>query len=73
MREHGFSEDALEKKLSQSKISYVIPTLVDQPANTCDKTKKHLTVTKPFDLQTAKRIRTQLEDEISEYEYEPLT
>lgn len=73
MREHGYSEDALEKKLSQSKIAYVIPALGDQPANSCEKSKKHLTVTKPFDLQTAKRIRAQIDEEISDQEYEPLT
>jgi hypothetical protein len=37
MREHGYSEDALEKKLSQSKLSYVIPALGEQAPDKCEK------------------------------------
>lgn len=72
MREHGFSEDALEKKLSQTKVSYVIPAL-GEPADKNEKAKKQLTVTKPFDLQTAKRLRVQMDEENSNLEYEPLS
>ena len=44
MREHGYSEDDLEKKLSQSKLSYVIPALGEQEPDKCEKLKKNLTV-----------------------------
>ena len=75
MREHGYSEDAIEKKLSQTKLAYNIPTLGDQSPATekCEKQKKNLTVQKPFDLQTAKRMRVQIDEETEEQEYEPLS
>lgn len=61
MKEHGFStEDVVQKTSSQSKLSYVIPTLnIHQPAldSIEEKKRKSLTIQKPFDLQTAKRTR----------------
>lgn len=64
LRDHGYTEDDIERKLSQSKVSYVIPPLGELSSEKhAEKQAKPLTVTKPFDLQTSKRIRLQDENE----------
>lgn len=67
MREHGFTDEEIETKLSQTKVSYVIPALGEfqSTVQEAERPQKNLTITRPFDFQTSKRMRIQEEQEVS--------